>query len=135
MPPELADQLPTLIDQGIKLFAVDIFGDDPEFVSNVNVGVFERGPIDDIDLIEQVVPQQVELFGGDLVALERVQIPSGEALRAVYDLPIGGGYVAKGQQYWMASETSVYVVTFTDTEDGRHSSTFSEVIETFQPTD
>lgn len=133
IPTAMADQLPAMIEQGIKLLALDPFSGNPQFSPNLNIGVYPRGPLDDFDLLEQTIPQQLKAFGAILQVMERVELSGGEAIFVEYELPIGDLGTVIGKQYFVLTETTAYVVTLTDAPDRSEEDIFDAIMRTFRP--
>jgi len=105
---------------GVKLFAAD-----PRSASvvegvapNLNVIVQPKPAGLSIELLGMVAQQQLEAidaFSG--VAIETVKLPAGPAVHATYTadqaLADGSSIKAAGQQYYLTSDTSLFIVTMT----------------------
>jgi hypothetical protein len=105
---------------GVKLFAVDpspaslVEGVAP----NLNVIVQPKPAGLSIELLGMVAQQQLEAidaFSG--VAIETVKLPAGPAVHATYTaaqaLADGSSIKAAGQQYYLTSDASLFIVTMT----------------------
>jgi hypothetical protein len=116
----LKGQAGSLALAGVKLFAIDprpaslVEGVAP----NLNVIVQPKPAGLSIELLGMVAQQQLEAidaFSG--VAIETVKLPAGPAVHATYAadqaLADGSKIRAAGQQYYVTSETSLFIVTMT----------------------
>jgi hypothetical protein len=116
-PEGMIEQGTAFFEQGAVLVAFDFTRVD--FASNVNI-VDAPGEAP-LGLLETQIETQIESLGGTLAALDRVDLPAGEAVRVEYALDIalpgGGSTAAQGVQFYVPLDGRTYVITITADDD------------------
>lgn len=116
----LGGQAGSLAAAGVKLWAIDPRDASvvDDFAPTLNV-IEQPMPAGlSIELLGQLAKAQLEgLEASSDVTVESVELPAGPAVKATYrlDQPLADGSAvsAAGTQYYLASEDSLYIVTFT----------------------
>ncbi len=134
----LKSQAGSLALAGVKLFAID---PRPASVAqgtapNLNVIVQPKPPGLTVELLGTVAKAQLEAmesFSG--VTIDTVTLPAGPAVKATYSVEqsaTGGTAVkAVGQQYYLASDDSLFIVTMTGGSDAL-ASTFETMAQSIE---
>ncbi len=95
------------------LWAFDISRADEEFTPNVNVQIYEAGPLErDLDLIEEQIPAHFESQGLELVRMRRAMARAGEMLRLESVIP-STAFDGYSVQLLMIDSGYVYSFNFT----------------------
>ena len=114
---------------GFALYAFDVTGD-----PNVNVIAGPRGPLDSLENLEELAPRVLaELVGATVLSIDRVEIDGTEALQLIYELILPGVPLIEGHQYYMVTENTVYVITFSSLDPDADREVFAAVMDTFMP--
>jgi len=135
----LQSQAGSLALAGVKLFAIDsrpgsvVDG----FAPNLNVLVQPRPAGLSIELLATVAQQQlsaIDAFSG--VTVDSVDLPAGPAIKATYAVSQtrtdGSTVEARGTQYYLASDDSLFIVTMTGAPAGGPSGTFDEMADSIE---
>lgn len=114
---------------GFALYALDVTGD-----PNVNVLAGPRGHLESLENLEEFAPRALgELVGATVLSIDRVEIAGTEALRMIYELTLPGVPLIEGHQYYMVTEDTVYVITFSSADPDADREVFAAVMDTFMP--
>lgn len=100
------------------------------FAENLNVLQFPAGAADDLALARDLGPAQLEAAGATDVTSEVVDLDRFPALFITYRIPDVG--VAQGHQYWVATDATVFVLTFSGSE-GADPALWRQMVDTFAP--
>lgn len=101
-----------------------------EFATNFNVVVQDRGPIDEPEVLRDVVPDLLASVGGDVTNIDEYDVRGMPNVEVTYDLALPGGMVV-GIQNYVFTEDVIYVATYTAIEPDRE--LWAAVLETFTP--
>lgn len=135
-----ADQLigseaEALISQGGLLLAYDFDHSDEGFVTNLNILGFDRGPLDNPEVMSPIIGEQLEILGGVDVDIATIEVPAGTAIRARYGMPPETGFSHAVIQYYAFGAERVYVVTFSTTQATALEPVIFSVMETLESLD
>lgn len=101
-----------IIKEGGLMLAYDLENQVEGFTTNVNILEAERGPLDDPDLVLSALGEQLQLFGAVDPAVDLVDVPLGQAIKASYGFAPETGFTHQAVQYYVFAEESVYIITF-----------------------
>ena len=131
----VGDEGQAIISQGGLLLAYDVENQDDDFVTNVNVLSAERGPLDDPEVIIPVLTDQLDQVGVVDAALDIVEVPIGDAIKASYGLPPETGFSHAAVQYYVFAPDTVYIVTFSTENIVDLEFVFETIMSTFDAID
>jgi hypothetical protein len=100
------------------------------FAENLNVLQFPAGAADDLAVARELGPVQLESAGATDVTSVVIELDRFLAVFISYRLPDVG--VGMGHQYWIATEETVYVLTFAGAEEADFS-VWRRMVNTFAP--
>ena len=120
--PELVELLRTATSDdelAFRFWAFDLDDTVDEFLTNVNVTAFPRGPFDDPEVYQEALGAQFESVGGKLISSELVDLGDG-GLFVEMQIPLvnaqGADVTSNGFQLFAFTENEVINISFsTDT--------------------
>lgn len=101
---------------GIDLLAFKTADLDSGFASNINVIVAPRGPFDELDVVRELAPEEIERAGATSVEMDEYEVNGMPGVELAYDLPEFG---AKGIQNYLLAEDIVVVATYSAVDPDR----------------
>jgi hypothetical protein len=120
----------------IVFFAVDGADNEDPFVANLNILSFEAPATDQAQLLEQinlVVKPQLEGLGVTGFVAEAYDSNDLIGAAVTYSSPPGATVAAKGLQFYLADDDTVWVLTFTSDHLDEQRATFYLVASSFDP--
>ncbi len=123
----LAESL--LANEGVD-FLFNLGRTTQSFAENLNILSFPAGVGDALGLAEDLGPAQLESAGATDVTFEVIELERFPALFISYRLADVG--VDVGNQYWVATDETVFVLTFSGVE-GADPDEWRRMVETFSP--
>lgn len=111
----ISNEAQAIISEGGLLLAFDLEDQTDDFATNVNILHSERGPLDDPELVLSALGEQLELFGAVEPTVDQVEVPLGPAIKASYGFDPETGFTHQVVQYYVFTDSSVYIVTFSTT--------------------
>jgi hypothetical protein len=131
----VGNEAQAIIREGGLLLAYDLQGDEGDFATNLNILESERGPFDDPDVVFPALGEQLELFGAVEPAIDRVEVPLGQAIKASYGFAPETGFTHEVVQYYVFAEGSLYIVTLSTANLVDLEFVFETIMSTFDSTD
>jgi hypothetical protein len=132
----IADQLPTLIEQGVAFFAVsvDAAGMEAGFATNLNV-VVQPDVTMSLDLYASANISFLESTFSVDVEREDIELPAGDAVRIEFETVIGASPSVHQTQYYFVQDGRGIIATFSraagDEFDGLED-VFADIMETME---
>lgn len=104
--PDLASIIETAASQDFTLFLLD-----PMTTANLNVLSQPSPGLVTLDQLEALLPDQYATFGIDVIDVQTVELPAGDALRLQLEVVVSADVVVKQFQYIMVLDNNFYFLT------------------------
>ncbi len=132
---DVGDAVKKLVQEGGLLYASDT-SNPGKFLTNVNL-IRVAGVTSGLGLLQQQAQTQLTAAGATDVSSTQVSLPAGDAVRTTYTVPVtladGTKTEVAGLQVYVLANQNLYVLTFSTDQPDKYSSTFDQIISTFDP--